>query len=135
MTATWQPPEQKPRDAELVLAAAVRALLLEADESDVYVSRKVPDTRRDRMVILTRDGGGFDGLRDRVRLRVRVWDVTDAAANDLAALVVGLMFRLVSAGVALHVEHLSGPLDVTDKSEQPQRYCLFEIHLRGEGLS
>ena len=132
MTALWQPSTLQPRDAEVTVGLALADLLAAAGESDVWIDRKVPDPRPARAVIVTRDGGAFDGLIDRARLRFRVYDTDDAAVNALARTVIRLWAQLVANGTATHVEHLSGPLDVTDASEAPQRYLLAEIHLRGE---
>lgn len=132
MTALWQTPTWQPRDAEAVVITALKSRLIDAGQPDVYLNRRVPDTRHDRMVIVTRDGGAWNGLTDIARMRVRCFAANDEDAADLAALVIRLVLGLTADATALHVEHLSGPLDTTDTSEQPQRYLLFEIHLRGE---
>lgn len=131
---TWQPAPIVYPDAEALVTAALPALLTAASETGVFVGRKVPNPRRTRMVIVTRDGGGSSELRDRPRLRVRVWDETDQKATDLARKVVAIMLGLpvTTAGVA-RVSHESGPYEIPD--EKPQRYLLFELHTRGAVLT
>lgn len=125
-----QPPAVIYPDAELVVISAMRAALVAQGESDVYVSRSVPSTKRPRMVILTRDGGQPGEFRDIARIRVRVFDASDKAATDLARLVCALVPTL--PGI-LRGRVLSGPYEVPDESG-PMRYALTEIHLRGEAL-
>lgn len=128
---TFQPAPLMYPDAELLLTGAFRAALVAAGEVGVHVDRKVPNPRKPRMVIVTRDGGAIGEMRDRPRVRIRVWGETDQAATDLARLVVRIGLGLPLTGAVLRAEHLSGPYDVTDESEQPQRYVLFEFHTRG----
>lgn len=134
MTATWQPAPILFPDAELLLTAAYRAALIAAGEDDVYVGRKVPKPRRERMVILTRDGGTAEGLVDRPRIRFRIFDTTDQAANDLARLVLALAYRLAANGTVTRVAPESGPYEVADDSGAPHRYLLIEFTTRGELL-
>ena len=132
MRALWQPSTLAPQDAEAVVITAMRAAYVTAGEA-VVVARKVPKSgagTTGNLVVFTRDGGVFDGLVDRVRMRCRCFADIDDDVADLAALTIRLVASLVGP-VATRVEHLSGPLDVTDESERPQRYLLFEIHLRG----
>lgn len=130
----WQPAPILFPDVELVVTGALRALLAAAGQADVYVSRSIPNPRRARMVVVNRDGGPSATL-DRPRLRVRAWDSSPQAANDLARLVVALMQRLPNATPdVLSVEHLSGPYDVPDDSGQEQRYLLFQLTTRGSDL-
>lgn len=127
----WQPSAVLYPDAETVIPARLRALLAARSVTDVYVGRDIPNPRRPRMVVWNRDGGGSDGLRDQPRMRCRVWAPTDAEANDLAALVVALVPHMVDGAPILRATHESGPYDVPDDSDQPQRYLMFEIHTRG----
>lgn len=128
---SWQPAPLQFPDAELLLTGGFRSLLTAAGEADVHVGRKIPNPRETRMVILTRDGGGASNHRDRPRIRCRVWDSTDQAATNLARKVVALAPKLVQNGTVLHAECLSGPYEVADESNEPQRYVLFEFHTRG----
>ncbi|MBA3782394.1 MAG: hypothetical protein H0X12_11160 [Nocardioides sp.] len=128
---TFQPAPVMYPDAELLLTGAFRAELVAAGEVGVTVARKIPNPRTSRMVIITRDGGAVGELRDRPRVRIRVWDTTDQKATDLARRVVAIGLGLPLGGYVLRAEHLSGPYDVADASETPQRYVLFEFHTRG----
>lgn len=127
----WQPGDVEPPNAELALTGALRASLTAVDVDDVYVGRSVPSARRTRMVIVNRDGGGFDGVLDRPRIRVRVWDASPLAATDLARLVVRLMLQLPGTAGVVRVSHQSGPYEVPDASGQTQLYLLFDVTIRG----
>ena len=132
---TWQPAPILFPDAELTLTTALRTAISSRGESGVFVGNRIPATRRDRMVIVIRDGGTASNLRDRARMRVLVWDTTDQKATNLARLVVALAPTLIGSGGILRSDHLSGPYEVPDESKQPCRYLLFEFHLRGEQLT
>lgn len=121
---------------EQVLPAALRAALAGRPETyaqNVYVGKKVPDPRRDRMVLFRRDGGGSGDWTDHPRLGINVYGATDAEADNLARLVVALLPTLVGPQID-YVTVLSGPVDVTDKSEQPQRYITAEAATRAANL-
>lgn len=128
---TWQPAPILYPDAELTACTKLRALLVARGYTDVFVGREVPNPRRDRMVILTRDGGAPLRMLDRPRLRVRVWDETDKKAQDLAALVIALVPRMVDGDPIASARTVSGPYDVTDESKKPQKYALLELTTRG----
>ena len=130
----WQPASVIYPDAELVVTTALRAALVARGDSDVFVSRSVPATRRDRMVIATRDGGAPSGLRDRPRIRLRVFALTDQAATDLARVTLALCTDLPGANGITRAEILSGPYEVPDESG-PIRYALVEFQIRGSQLS
>lgn len=130
----WQPAAILFPDVELLVTTALRPLIFAEGDADVYVGRSVPSQRRDRMVIVNRDGGLSDGATDRPRIRIRVWDTTPQAANDLARLVVALMPRLIETTAVVRVEHLSGPFEVADQSKAEQRYLLFQLHTQGVPL-
>lgn len=127
----WQPAALRFPDVETVVPAQFRTLLASRAVTDVFVGRDVPAERRPRMLTINRDGGNASEGRDRARVRVRVWDETDAAANDLAALVVALAPLMANGAPILRVEHLSGPYEIADDSDQPCRYLLFQIDTRG----
>lgn len=127
----WQPnPVQFP-DIELVVTSGLRPWL----PAGVFVGRAVPAERRPRMVIVNRDGGNDDGVTDFPRVRLRVWDETAQAVNDLAALVAASMQRLVGTTVVTRARKESGPYDVPDASGQEQRYLLFSLRTEGVQLS
>lgn len=98
----------------------------------VYVSNTVPSTRRDRMVIVRRDGGlRLDLLREVARLAVRVWATTDADVADLASLVAALLWDAPTGEPVLRVAQPTGATPVADPSGQPLRYMTFEVTVRG----
>lgn len=129
---TWQTTAVIYPDAELTVINGIKALLTANGETGITYGRKIPPTRTTRMVIVTRDGGTSVNLRDKARLRVLVWDATDAKVDALARKVVALMPMLADGDPVLKVEHLSGPYEIADVA--PERYALFEVHLRGEVL-
>ena len=64
-------------------------------------------------------------------MRCRVWATTDQAAIDLARELVAGLPTVADGAPILRVVHESGPYDVPDSSEQPQKYLLFTVHTRG----
>ena len=135
---TLQPVAALPVDADLWWTVYIRGALVGRPESyaqNVYVGRKVPNPRRDRIVICRRDGGNVTGLFDRPRVAFDVWAKTDADAADLASLIIALAFDAPGANGCLRVEHLSGPNDVADPSGQPRRLSLIEATHRAAVLT
>lgn len=124
----WQPAPVLYPDAELVVINHLRDALPPWVQ---YVGRNVPATRRNVMVTVDRDGGSVLNLRDRARLRIRCWDLTDQRAGDLARTVVALFPTFVDGDPIVHVEHISGPFEVVEESPHKVRYLGFEIHTRG----
>ena len=124
-------------DVELWAATFLRDALLARAESYAavdIVSNRVPTTRRNRMVIVRRDGGNSDGLRDVARLSVQVWAMTEQDATDLARLVAALLWAAPDGDPVLMVRQQSGPTPIADTSGQPLRYLVFDIHTRGVPL-
>lgn len=126
-------------DIELVLTGRYRTALAARTEpyaSGVYVSNAVPTTRRDRMVIVRRDGGTQAELRDRPRVSFRVWAMTEKDATDLAALVLALAPTFVDGSpiAACPTAGRSGPFPVADTSGQALRQMTVEFHTRGVPL-
>ena len=133
---TWRPPPIVFPAIERVLTQRIRAALDAGSEvyaQDVHVSNSVPNPRRDRMVIVRRDGGTQAEMRDRPRVTIRVWAKTEADANNLAALVMALAASFVDGSpiVACPIAGRSGPYPVADESEQPLRMMTVEFHTRG----
>lgn len=121
---------------EMVFPAALRAALAGRPETyaqNVYVGKKVPNPRPDRIVTFRRDGGPSGDWTDHPRLGINVYGSTDTEADNLARLVVALLPTLVGPSIDA-VRVLSGPTDVTDKSEQPQRYITAEAATRAANL-
>lgn len=125
-------------DVELWATGYLRTALaarMEPYAADVLVSNRVPTTRRARMVIVRRDGGQANGLRDEARVGVNVWAATEQDATDLARLVAALLWAAPDGAPVLAVGQQSGPSPVPDESGAARRYMVFEIATRGEALS
>jgi len=130
----WQPVSVRFPDAELLMCDRTRPLLVDfgyEDDTAVVVGRSVPDVRPARLVVWNRDGGPTTSLRDRPRMRCRVFAPTDAAATTLANDVIALVPLLVDGAPVVFANCLSGPVEIPDATG-PQRYLLFEIHTRGD---
>lgn len=135
---TMQPVAALPIDADLWWIVYLRGALVGRTEpyaQGVYFDRRVPTTRKDRMVIVRRDGGTVSGVFDRPRIALDVWAKTDKDATDLARLVVALAFDAPGTEGCTRVEHLSGPNDVADPSGQPRRLALIEATHRAAVLA
>ncbi len=133
---TWQPAAVVYPDIELELTGRYRTALAARAESyaqSVYVSNSVPTTRRDRMVIVRRDGGLQGEMRDRPRVTIRVFARTEQDATNLAALVMALAPSFADGDPIVAVPTLgrSGPFPVADGSGQPLRSMSIEFHTRG----
>ena len=126
---TLQPVAALPIDADLWWIVYLRGALVGRTEpyaSGVYFDRAVPTTRRDRMVIVRRDGGNVSGLFDRPRVALDVWAKTEQDATSLANLMIALALDAPGADTCVRVRHLSGPNSVPDPSGQPRRLALIE---------
>jgi hypothetical protein len=136
----WQPAAIVYPDIELTLTGRYRTALAARDEpytTEVYVSNTVPPTRRDRMVIVRRDGGTQAEMRDRPRVSLRVWATSEQDANDLANLVMALAPSFADGDpvVSVPINGRSGPFPVADESGQPLRQMTIEFHTRGSQLA
>lgn len=131
---TLQPTAALPVDAELWWTGHLRTVLAARSEpyvQSVWLDRRVPSPRRDRMVIVRRDGGATAGLFDLPRISLDVWAMTENDAADLARMVVALATAApLSAPEVVRVTHLSGPNAVADPSGQPRRQALIEAKHR-----
>lgn len=95
---------------------------------DVYVSNTVPHPRRERMVIVRRDGGPrITVATELARLTVRVWAGNDGDVADLTNMVRALIGASPGEGNIRKAEEIGGPVTIPDQSEQPQR--LFTVQL------
>lgn len=131
----WQPTAVIYPDVELLLSQRVRAALTgrpEAYAQSVYISNTVPNPRRDRMVIVRRDGGNEGEMRDRARVSLQIWAIKAQEATDLARLVAALCKTFQDGDPIVSVVPLSGPTAIDDPSGQPLRYITAEFHTRGE---
>lgn len=136
---TWQPATVLYPDIELTLTGLYRTALAARAEpyaQDVYVSNTVPATRRDRMLIVRRDGGLQGELRDQPRISMRVWAQTEQDANDLARLVMALAPSFADGDpiISVPTDGRSGPFPVPDESGDHLRQMTVEFHTRGEQL-
>lgn len=134
---TWAPPPLLFPDVELLLTTRLRALIDARPEPyawAVFVGNAVPKQRRDRMVIVRRDGGNRAGHRDNARVGLNVWAPTEQEATDLARLVAALMYALPTGAPILAVTQLSGPTPIAEESKQSRRYLVFEVATRGTSL-
>lgn len=127
---TLQPTAAAPVDADLWWIVYLRGALVGRVESyaqSVYFDRVVPTTRRDRMVIVRRDGGALVGLFDHPRMALDVWAKSEKDATDLANLMLALAQKapLAGAGVTA-VDNVIGPNSVADPSGQPRRLAHFD---------
>lgn len=143
-------------DVELWATGFLRSSLsarTEAFASGVYVSNVIPSPRRDRMVIVRRDGGPrLSPVLEAARLGVQVWAKTEQDANDLATLVRALLGDGVNdrgntypgvfpgntyPGALIQVKKVNdtGPSMVSDPSNQPLRYFTAELTVRGQALT
>lgn len=133
----WQPVALVFPDVELLLTGRLRALLAGRPEpyaEGVHVSNSVPSPRKDRMVIVRRDGGPIVGERDQARAGINVWATSEQHATDLARLVAALLRGLPDGDPILAVPSVTGPSTIPDESRQPRRYLTCEIHTRGVAL-
>lgn len=132
----WQPLGLIFPDIELVLTGRFRTALAARSEpfaQNVFVSNSVPSQRRDRMLIVRRDGGTQAEMRDRPRVTLLVWAKTEKDADDLARLVMALAPTFVNGSpiVAAPISGRSGPYSVADESPQFLRQSSVEFHTRG----
>ena len=126
---TLQPVAALPIDADLWWIVYLRGALVGRTEpyaSGVYFDRAVPATRRDRMVIVRRDGGNVSGVFDRPRVSLDVWAKSEQDATNLANLMIALALKAPGTSSCVRVTHMSGPNAVADPSGQPRRLCLIE---------
>jgi hypothetical protein len=135
----WQPVGVQYPDIELALTGKYRTVLAPRTEpyaQGVYVSNRVPTARRDRMVIVRRDGGTQGDMRDRPRVSLRCWAATAKDAADLAALVMALAPTFADGDpiVSVPTSGRSGPFPVEDESGQPMQMMTVEFHTRGVAL-
>jgi hypothetical protein len=107
---------------------AARAELFAAN---VFVSDETPNPRRDRMVIIRRDGGlRRDYVLEDPSVGVNVWARTKKDCSDLAHLVQALMMSAEAEGPIVTVRSVFGPSTIPDESGQSRRYLTFDVTVR-----
>lgn len=123
-------------DVELWAAGYLRTALAARTEpyaAGVFVSNAVPSTRRDRMVIVRRDGGPrLDAVREVARLGVNVWGSTEQEVTNLTRLVRALLWAAPDGKPVCKAVENSGPSSIPDA--QPRRFMTFELTVRGSDL-
>jgi hypothetical protein len=122
-------------DIELWATTKLRALILARSEpytDDVYVSNTTPNPRRDRMVIVRRDGGGrLDVVREAPRLGINVWAKTEPDANNLGRMVAALLWASPDGDPVSRVNVTGGPYPVEEASTHEVRYITAELISKG----
>lgn len=122
-------------DIELWATARIRALLATRSEPyamNVYVSNTTPSARRDRMVIIRRDGGGrLDAVREAPRLGINVWAKTEQDANNLGRMVAALLAASPDGNPVSRVTITGGPYAVEESSTHEVRYITAEVISKG----
>lgn len=133
-------------DTELWATTYLRAGLTARSEDytdDVFVSNSIPlnastgePERRDRMVIVRRDGGlGSSVVLDNPRLGIQCWAQTTQDAVDLARMVLALLIAAPGDGDVKACRNPTGPTRISDPSQQPLAYVTTELVLKGNDLT
>lgn len=121
-------------DVNLWFTTWLRTQLAARTESvtaNVFVSDETPNPRRDRMVIVRRDGGiRRDFVLEDPSVGVNVWAKTKKDCSDLAHLVQALMVSAEAEGPIVRVRSVFGPSTIPDDSGQPRRYMTFDVTVR-----
>lgn len=122
-------------DIELWATTTLRAALDASPEpytDNVFVDRTTPNPRRDRMVIVRRDGGGrLDVIREAPRLGINVWAKTPQETNDLARMVAAMLWASPDGDPVSKVTVTGGPYPVADESGKPKAYITAELISKG----
>lgn len=132
-------------DAELWACDYLRPALAARPESytdDVFVSNSIPlnaatgePERRDRMVIVRRDGGLRSGVVfDNPRLGIQCWAQTTQDAVDLARMVLALLVAAPGDANVKAMTGFTGPTRIADPSKQPLAYVTAELRTKGTDL-
>lgn len=99
----------------------------DAAGQDVLVDVRIPNPRRERMVIVNVDGGSPTSMvLAPTRLRVRAFARTESEAGDLMSLVEGVLPGLVGEHVN-QVKSAGRPVNLPDPSEQAGRLQWFDV--------
>lgn len=133
-------------DAELWACNYLRTAIAARSESytdDVFVSNSIPldastaePERRDRMVIVRRDGGLRSGVVfDNPRLGIQCWAQTTQDAVDLARMVLALLIAAPGDSNVKAMAGYTGPTRIADPSKQPLAYVTAEIRTKGSKLT
>jgi hypothetical protein len=109
---------------------------------DVFVSNSIPldaatgePKRRDRMVIVRRDGGVGSGVVfDNPRLGIQCWALTTQDAVDIARMVLALLVAAPGDANVKAMTGFTGPTRLADPSKQPLAYVTAELRTKGVDL-
>lgn len=97
----------------------------------VHVSDETPNPRKNRMVIIRRDGGRRRSwVLEEPSVGVNVWAATKSDCSELAHLVQALMVAAESQGPIVTVQSVFGPSTIPDESGQYRRYMTFDVTAR-----
>lgn len=119
----------KPLDIEMVMTGLLRAELPEG----TYVGRSVPETRRDYMVTVRRQGGPTGRFIDRPRLGINLWAPSPEEANDLYRDITAALHDLAGRGDnPLKTVAVYGMVEIREPTELHQRYFTADVSLRTE---
>lgn len=132
-------------DAELWACGYLRTSLAARAEDytdDVFVSNSIPANpitgepeRRDRMVIVRRDGGSTSQrVLDNPRLGIQCWAQTTQDAVDLARMTLALLIAAPGDDEVKACRNPTGPTRVPDPSRQPLAYITAELVMKGTQL-
>lgn len=101
--------------------------------SGVYFSNRVPNTRRPRMVIVSRLGGSeAEGFLDVARLQITVWAPNDAEATFLTNSVRALVSASADGNPVVKPPTLvGGPATSPPIEGQAVRFMTFDVKVRG----
>lgn len=132
-------------DAELWACGYLRTALAARSEDytdDVFVSNSIPlnattgePDRRDRMVIVRRDGGlGSGVVLDSPRLGIQCWAQSTQDAVDLARMTLALLIAAPGDASVKACRNPTGPTRISDPSRQPLAYVTTELVLKGTQL-
>ena len=113
-------------DAELWATGYLRGALGEG----VYVSNRVPDPVRSRMVVVRRVGGNGDRIVDRPRLQIRVFADDEDALADLLPSVRAALMSAPGNGPARASTESGGPLTIPNPVQE-ERLLTYDLVLRG----
>lgn len=116
------------------IASVLRAGLIEAAQTGVFVGRATPLDRPAKGVTLAMRGGRQRNvIQQRVVISATAWAATDDDADVLAAITVASILRAANddpANPVSHIECLTTPTDMSDDSGVPMRFMQFATWFR-----
>lgn len=108
----------------------------EAYTDGVTVTNRYLGNLPARQVVISRDGGGRDGLLESPRLRTNVWAAFEEDATDLASMVSALLMAWPDGDPVVGIRQLSGPSELDEPADDRfRRFMLHELKVRGVQLT